>query len=676
MRARVVVLLVAFLLIGQISIVSEVPTGEIETILDWTPSSVVVENFVEDPYLDSEPAAVTNGTSGEFSSSYHQAIDEEDFNYMELSWTHVANTSLGFRIEEEDDLPDCFDFIYFYQSFVWTSNKIPMDAEFHFNYSTTLTGSFASEDYGNLMFRVYIWMIDSSGDWIRVYESREAVYTEVYQEKRVNFNYFGLQRTWGGMIENASGIQEDPTDTIEVAVGIAPRHYFESFHMYEDDPWEFYDGSVSVRVNSMELWTYVEEDPDPSQVLSPLYNSRWDYPVSEVFPDIPEEFENSSQVSFRDIETAQDGSVYVLCRAASQYELYVQQNKSFSYEFLQKYSPRLELEWSVRNDNRTTPHALTVLDGFIYTTGYIYTEEEYHNVVVTKWSSDGNQLWQTEWGGGYDEEGCAITVASDGSVFVWAAYYNIRFEPDFYLSSFLKFDSSGTLLWNKTGNTPLMPIRADLEMQPDGMYSWDTAYVEKRDLTCEPVWNISRSAFAANFDDSGNVYTATTWYWGGPGALSDEWQMTVSKWSTSGLELWQTNYSIPLMDGSFLNFQCRSIDVAPDGSVLAILHEMHLTYDYHMVKFDSSGSFQWDKLIGDEHWPLSGSQEPKLHIGDNGLAYVGFNWWGDFGYEVAVCAFVIGPYSLDSALQTVIIIGVVGGIVLIVGAFVYVKKYR
>ncbi len=675
-RSCVIVCFAIFLLIAQIGVVTDVITNEPGINIESSPSSVTITNYIEDPYFTTEPETIVNGTSGEFSSSHHQAVDENDFNYMELTWDHVANTSLDFRIGEDENLPDCFDFIYFYQDFDWPFNEKPIDAELQFNFSTTLTGSFATEEYGNLMFRIYAWTIDSSGNWQQVLKTYPP-YPDIYQERRAAFNYFDLVETWEGMIENSTtGIQEDPEDIVQVAIGLAPTHKFETFSTYEDDPWEFYEGSVSIKIKSMDLWVYMDEDPDPSQVLSPIYNSTWDYTVREVFPDIPKEFENSSRVEFSEITTDTNDFVYVLCNVYASYILYVNQSKTFTYQFIQKYNAKLELLWSVRNDNRTVAYGLTIHDGYIYTTGFIRTDDETNsrNLIVTKWSPNGERLWQTEWGGMYDEEGTGIAVSSDGSIYVWAVYWNLRFEPEFWKSSFLKFDSSGTLLWNKTNELPLMPRGAELEMQTDGMYSWG-GFVEKRNFNCEPVWNISQSALAVNFDNSGNIYIASYGY--GAGAHSEEWQIMISKWNSNGVELWQTNYTIPLPDGRSWIFQCRSIDVAPDGSVLAILHGWQLIYDYHMVKFDSDGNHLWDKIIGDDHWPMSGQLEPKLSISDNGLAYIGFNRLGNYGVEVAVSAFIIGPNTLDSEFPTTMIIGGISvAAVAVVAAVIYIRKYR
>ena len=672
MRARVAVLLVIFLIIGQIGVVSEIVNGELESSSNSIPSSISIEDFIEDPYFDSEPDTIIEGTSGEFSSNYHQGVDEEDFNYMELTWNHVANTSLDFRIEEDDNLPDCLDFIYFSQEFEWPYNEKPMKAEFQFNYSASLTGSFATEQYGNLMFRVYVWAIDSSGNWLRIYESREAMYSEIYREIRAVPTYFGLQDIWGGMIEESTGLQEDPADTVKVAIGLAPTYRFETHPFYEDDPWEFFEGSVNVRVKSMELWVYMEEDTPPSQVLLPIHSSTWEYSVREVFPDVPDEFENSSEL-FRDIETDTDGSVYVLCDSYSSYDYYEEEGNRFAYQFLLKYNSRLELIWAKHLENQTYGRTMAIHDGNIYTTGYIKTSDatQSTDLLVTKWSPEGDVVWQTQWGGIYDEEGGGIAVSLDGSIYVWAVYWNIRFEPEFGKSSFLKLDSSGTLLWNKTSPVSLWPGTGGLEILPDGLYCSQSGSVEKRDLTCEHLWYLDEDAFAVNFDDSGNIYTATTSL--APGIPSDGLLVTTGKWDSNGSELWKSNYSIPLPDGSLLDIRPVSIDVAPDGSVLVLCHEWELTRDYHLVKFDSIGSFLWDKIIGDERWP-SGGNEPKLEISDNGLAYVGFDRQEDYGYVVAVAAFVIGQYGLN--LPTIMIIVGVSGVALVAVVGIYFRKYR
>ncbi len=251
----IIVGFVIILLIGQISVVTDVTSHQLDKYIDWPPAVVNGMNFVPDSNFANEAEIVINGTSDEFSSGYHHAANSSDFNYMELTWEHEANTPLDFRSEHDENLPDCNDFIYFYQEFEWPYNQKPADANFTFSYSTTLTGDFANETLlGNLMFRIYVWLIDSSGNWTMIYESREATYTEIYQAKRVSTNYYDIEEVWGGMVSLNGTPQEDPEDIVQIAIGLSPRLFFEYYS--ETEPWTFFDGTVSFKIKTMELWLY------------------------------------------------------------------------------------------------------------------------------------------------------------------------------------------------------------------------------------------------------------------------------------------------------------------------------------------------------------------------------------------------------------------------------------
>jgi len=678
-RDYVLVCFFVVLLSGQIGVFADTATSDSDDNSGYSTSSITITNYVEDPYFSAEPEIVVEGTSNEFSSSFHQAIDDSDFNYQELTWEHTANTSLNFSIDPFSEMPDCFDFIYMYQEFEWLYNEIPLDVELQINFTSSVTGSFAIEEDAQTMFEVYVWLIDSSGDWDQIYRSYPP-HPAIYQESVQGLNYFGMHGAFGGMIENATGYQEDPEDTVKIAVGLAPTHHFEDDIVSEDDPWEFYNGAVNIRIKSLELYGYYDEDPDPSLILSPLYNNTWNYSALQVFPDIPVEYANSIEY-FTDIVSAPDGSIYILCESSSSYELYGAERKYFSYQFLLKYNSELELLWARHNQNDTGGHGMTYHNGYIYTTGYIRDRDVTgtRDVLVTKWSANGDVLWETKWGGFALEEGASIGVSSDGSIYVWASYWDYWQNPDSWKSCFLKFSSSGTFLWNKTFDfLNYGRSSSEIEMKPDGMYSWNGETVEKRDFLGELSWNISLRSLSVNFDESGNIYITSEGY--GAGQHSDEWQLMLSKWNPNGEELWHSNYTFPKNDGRSWIFKCRAIDVAPDGSIIALLHGVEIIHDYHLMKFDPEGNLLWDKIVGDERWPYPGAREPKLEIGDNGLAYLGFNRIGDFRFEIGVSAFLIGPiipYTPSLELSPmIIIVGISGATIGIVAAVIYIRKYR
>lgn len=219
-------------------------------------SGVVTGEFIEDPFLEQEPLIVVNGTSGEFSGVHQPITETNDMSYVNLTWTHTAGTELDFLGQDaRPPLPDYTDMVYFEQDFTWPYNSLPKSCNISLSFGTTVTGDFANTSIGgNLMFRLYMWMVDSSGDWSLVYESREATYTTTILEKRPTaWNFFRLLDVFQGMIE-VDGVQEDPTDTVRVVVGLAPTYRFDEYKGAV--PWQEYSGSVTFTVAKLKMYAF------------------------------------------------------------------------------------------------------------------------------------------------------------------------------------------------------------------------------------------------------------------------------------------------------------------------------------------------------------------------------------------------------------------------------------
>jgi ABC-type dipeptide/oligopeptide/nickel transport system permease subunit len=103
------------------------------------------------------------------------------------------------------------------------------------------------------MFRIYVWLVDSSDQWTMVYESREATYTEIILEKRISMNYLSIKDVFDGMI-TVNGTQEDPSDTVTVRVGLAPTYRFEDYA--GGAPWRDFSGSVIFQVTQLKMIAY------------------------------------------------------------------------------------------------------------------------------------------------------------------------------------------------------------------------------------------------------------------------------------------------------------------------------------------------------------------------------------------------------------------------------------
>jgi hypothetical protein len=215
-------------------------------------SYVQGNEYVPDPYFTEAPVILVHGETSEFEGSFH---DDEGLSYVNLTWQHVANTSLQKTSGVfSDQMPYFWDFIYFFQTFEWGRNQLPNDANFSLVYKSIRAGDFDSE-LGGTLFRVHAWVIDSSGNWEMIFESsppHPLDYTTQYRD----MDYFDLMSGWEGMIDDENGIQEDPADSLKVAIGLAPSQQFDIHDgVY---PWKEYNGSVTILVSSMSLVVYVE----------------------------------------------------------------------------------------------------------------------------------------------------------------------------------------------------------------------------------------------------------------------------------------------------------------------------------------------------------------------------------------------------------------------------------
>ncbi|MHA1883106.1 MAG: hypothetical protein ACTSUO_08680, partial [Candidatus Thorarchaeota archaeon] len=229
----------------------------------FDPMGVETGEYMEDPNLNIEPTSdqiITNGVNtDEFSSAYHAGDpnDVEDSSHMDLTWDHApGNMSWRADYDEYGNFPASYDFIYFTQSFEWDYDTMPSDVNMTVEFSVSATGDFTNEE-GGLMYKVYVWLIDSSGDWRRVYRSFPP-YPDTYVLRVTDMNYFDLDSGWRGMIpdNDTTTHQTDPSDTLTLAIGIAPTSNFEYFAPMNITPQAEYTGSVTVSVKSISLWVY------------------------------------------------------------------------------------------------------------------------------------------------------------------------------------------------------------------------------------------------------------------------------------------------------------------------------------------------------------------------------------------------------------------------------------
>ena len=117
--------------------------------------------------------------------------------------------------------------------------------------------------------------------------------------------------------------------------------------------------------------------------------------------------------------------------------------------FVVKFAPDGSIAWQ-RTWNGTTirglgrPDVAVSADGSVYVTGI--TADNGNDAVILKFDSNGTLLWERTWGGAQSDAGMAVATAPDGSVYITGS--ETSFGSGFGLFV-VKFDSAGNLVWQR-----------------------------------------------------------------------------------------------------------------------------------------------------------------------------------------------------------------------------------
>jgi hypothetical protein len=610
-----------------------------------TPAAIDILQMIPDPNLESEPDAFVNGTSGEFNYVYSD-------NIMQLNWTHTKGTTLDFSAGNDDDMPSYNDFVYFTQSFDWPYEERPEKAIMHLNYSVTTIGSFTNTSNQN-MFKLYSWLIDSSGDWVKFYETSFPYYS-AFIDRRINIGYVDLLNGIYGMIEDEFGIQEDPEDILTVGIGLAPTDYFQS---------SIANGSVIVAVSSMNFHIIMEAEPDPETHLTPLYNKTFETKTRDIFPGYTGDITNVMD-NLRQMTKDPQGNLYVTGDCGTSYELREEEGLWNTHQFLIKYSPTLNPRWIVRNDNLTRGRAITYHDDYIYTTGYFYREEpDYYNLMLTKWSTSGQKIWEKEWGGVHDQVGVALAVHNDGSIYVLVSDYNIRSEPSYQNTSLIEFDSSGNVV-NIT--QPLLGTYFDAPMNL-WVFENRIVYSSGSLLACldlEGSWIWGVSAHTVTCDDNGTIYSA----------VRESDGVVINQYNLEGHQTWSTYYQLEYPNGWYEDLAPYDIALTPTDEVMVLVQGNRYDKSYFLLKYSVEGNHLQTWSIGNIVWPYPGMRPPQMEVTSTGLAYFTFEAMAP---GIWIQGYAIGEYSVPFEGPDTLTIAIIGGgigVITFAGIYVYRKK--
>ncbi|TFG32146.1 hypothetical protein EU528_04380 [Candidatus Thorarchaeota archaeon] len=629
------------------------------------PAVSLIQGLLNDPDFDEEPNAVINGTSSEFSFEYFPNSSEVKNSYAELNWDHNPGTQLDFRGHSIlHPTPDYNDFVYMYQEFSWSYEQLPLYVDILLNTSTWLTGDFEAgiQEANFLMFSTYIWIIDSSGNWTKAYETRGDVYSNLYQEQRIPLNYIAIKEIFEGMVEE-EGVQQDPTDSAKLAIGLAPTYRFDYFN--STHPWSFYNGSVSVRVNFADIYVYLDVRSDPASHLSPQINQSYTSKIGDVLPLHQNASDNVDDIC-NGIIISSDGSVYI-----TGYTLSPANGPRITHQFLLKYNASLGLLWMELNENDTVVKSMDEYEGDIYTTGYIRNGTD-RNLILTKWSPFGEILWQVEWGEESQQVGTAVGVQNNGSIYVICCDYDYNSVTP-VKTSLLKYDTEGNFMWNRTLSYPWSRYTSSGEL-----------LVFEDRILCRDHYGESQMCYFNGTDtDEGILHQIES---DGEGGYYGAYRSTIQmpgyptefvlfhKDSSDKLD-WSTSYSEIWPNGWYYSFLPVELIKTPDDRTHLLVQCTNFDRAYSLRSYDLEGNLIETHTIGDAIWNHH-STPLFAEVGNSGDIYIAFSCLIGESIDIAIQVYSVSRndgFSLNAtSFVSIACIGII--IAATVGIYRYKKE--
>jgi len=572
---------------------------------NMNPAGYEFFELIEGPLLDSSDDVVEMGGADEFDHEYYYTGG--NYGHLNLTWDHDSGTEIHTRSPFNPEMPDTMEFVYFKQTVEWEYNIMPLDVNITFDYGIIRTGDFYASE---LMFCVYIWLIDSSGDWREVYRSDPPYVNGHMGTHSISLDSLDIHKAWAGMIENDAGHQEDPSDELTFAIGLAPTDSFVNY--YGGTPWLTYDGSVTLMVTHFDAWVLLRETL-PEEMIQPLENKTWG------------NTDRNELVIGMDV--APDGAIYTVGYSMPANDPYTGGESNL---LLIKWDSQANVSWARTTGNDSgiaVGYAVAAHDNYVYTVGGIF--ENIANTTMkadtflVKWQSNGNKLLERRYDFGNVDAAISVDTRPDGSLYVVYLVQEVSpvYTNEMYLS---KFDSNLTQIWSVSINEFPYTFTQLVGTTNDGhIYTASLDSLTKWDSDGNRVWFKNGTFVCMSVVPNGYVYAV---------------QMPVMgiyvpyEQQDPRLIVWQTN-SEPITNVSLTSsfgdiFKERTVPgaltTAADGSAYFSFY----TYSsggttHYLAEYDIYGNQIWNRTMSNDTYPAFYGFYPNLMDCDsNGRIYM------------------------------------------------------
>ena len=261
-------------------------------------------------------------------------------------------------------------------------------------------------------------------------------------------------------------------------------------------------------------------------------------------------------------------------------------------------------------------------DGNTYVTGnYDYFNNK-KDIVLLKFASDGSLLWQKKWDGGYTDEARNLAVGPNGNLYLVGSTNSFGAgQTDVLL---LKYSPEGDLLLQQTWGGSDVEIPSDICVDNSGNVIvtghtieignvYASAFVLKYSpdgtLVWQRYWRTSAEAEGRQVfcDETGAIYAT------GLGISTNKRYPNLLKYSPDGELLWHRAWENMDDLGDAVIVPCVS------GGIYIALNASYR----ELMKFDSDGTLIWEKYFhGVPSWGLNHASILSVISDDEGVLYL------------------------------------------------------
>ncbi len=450
-----------------------------------SPAGYEFFKLIEGPDLASAGDVVEMGSADEFGYTY-----DANYGHLNLTWDHNPGTEIHTRSPDDPYMPDCMEFVYFKQAVEWEYNVMPLDVNITIEYGVIKTGDFQASE---LMFRVYVWLIDSSGNWREVYASQPPYWIGHFDSHSISVDGYDIYKAWGGMIEDDTGYQVDPNDELTFAIGLAPTEEF--VYYYGATPWQTYDGSAILMVTHFDAWVLLKETL-PEEMIQPLENKTWG------------STDRNEQII--GIDVAPDGTIYTVGYDTPASNPYMIEGANL---LLVKWDSQANVSWtqSAGSDSgMTVGYAVAGHDNYVYTVGGLFGNTTYPTAEIDtlfiKWHSNGTKLLERRYDFGDTDAAIDADTGPDGSLYV--VYLVQETSPVYINRVYLgKFDSNLAEIWSVPLTDTLYMLGQAIGVTNDGyIYTATANSIMKWSSDGELLWFSNGTFVCMSVAPNGYVY--------------------------------------------------------------------------------------------------------------------------------------------------------------------------